>query len=170
MRDDALAMIQMPRDPIDEELNVPLFICRHVVCSESTSWLGFLPPPIRSRPVHAYDPLPPTTAISIYDDAYFSGLKPRRGAGGGDGGVGGVERELIDEGLMNLVMTATQGGAGWQERLADGWREFMRRRGLANAVGDGNNGLEQVSPEESARTLSYLVVLMDLGNVLMVFS
>jgi hypothetical protein len=77
-RGDALARIQEPRDPVDESINVPLFICRHVLCSESTSFMGFLPKEISSRPFDAYDPLPPTTAVSRYDDAYFSGLKPTK--------------------------------------------------------------------------------------------
>ncbi|CAD6590415.1 MAG: hypothetical protein TREMPRED_005726, partial [Tremellales sp. Tagirdzhanova-0007] len=74
LQSDALAMMQISRDPLDETLNVPLFICRHVLCSESTSWLGFLPREVTSRPFNAHDPLPPTTAVTIYDAQYFNGV------------------------------------------------------------------------------------------------
>ncbi|ORX41043.1 transcriptional repressor TCF25-domain-containing protein [Kockovaella imperatae] len=77
-RDRALAHLSVPRDPNDRILNVPMHICRHVLCSESTSWLGFLPPQIKNAPVHAYDPLPPSTASTLYDPAYFNGLRPSR--------------------------------------------------------------------------------------------
>jgi hypothetical protein len=142
-RIDALAIIQTPRDPIDETQNVPLHICRHVVCSESTSWLGFLPPAIRNRPVNAYDPLPPITAISSYDNAYFSGVRPSgRGRGGREGG--GASAGLMD-GFMDRLMGAMQ-GEGWQERVEGIWREMTGRREFAGVPQEErNNLLQQVS-------------------------
>lgn len=143
LRSDALAMMQVTRDPVDETLNVPLFICRHVVCSESTSWLGFLPPAIRNRPVHAFDPLPPSTAVSAYNDAYFAGVRPGRAGqrgGLGPGGGGGVL-----EGFMDRLMGAMQ-GEGWQERVEGVWRDMTGRREFANVPEEErNNLLQQVS-------------------------
>jgi hypothetical protein len=74
-REDAQSMLY-PREPIDSEMNTPNFICRHVVCSESTSWMGFLPPRVRNGRIEAYDPLPPSSAVSVYNDEYMSGLRP----------------------------------------------------------------------------------------------
>lgn len=141
LRGDALAIIHVARDPLDETLNVPLFICRHVVCSESTSWLGFLPPAIRNRPVHAFDPLPPSTAISTYDNAYFSGIRPSRGgARAMPGGGGGVM-----EGFMDRMLGAMQ-GENWQERVEGIWREMTGRREFAGVPQEErNNLLQQVS-------------------------
>ena len=143
-RADALAIISMPRDPADDSINVPLHVCRHVVCSESTSWLGFLPPVIRKQPVHAYDPLPPSTAISVYDNAYFSGLRPPRGARGGAGGAAGAMGGPMG-GVMDRLMGAMQ-GPGWQGRVEGIWREMTGRREFANVPQEERDGLlQQVS-------------------------
>jgi hypothetical protein len=139
-RGDALARIQEPRDPIDEAINVPLFICRHVMCSESTSFLGFLPKEISSRAFNAYDPLPPTTAISQYDSAYFSGLKAQPPGTRGQGMQGMVE------GLLGTVFQAVQGGGDWRGRVEAAWRDMQGRREFAGVPADRRDlMLEQVS-------------------------
>lgn len=127
-REHVLSLLAIPRDPVDEQISLPLFICRHVVCSESTSWTGFLPPMIRNKPVHAYDPLPPTTAISTYDQSYFNGLPTRgRGQGGQVQGGGGILGETL--GRLNELME--QHPDGWQERIAAVWRELTAGRAFA---------------------------------------
>lgn len=143
-RDHVLSLLEIPRDPVDEQLKLPLFICRHVVCSESTSWIGFLPPQIRNEPVHAFDPLPPTTAISMYDNEYFSGVPTRsRGAGAGGGGQLGFLGEMI--GRLNQVME--EHPEGWQDRIAGVWREMTGRRELAGVPQEQrDNMLQQVGP------------------------
>lgn len=126
-REHVLSLLAIPRDPVDEQISLPLFICRHVVCSESTSWIGFLPPMIRNKPVHAYDPLPPTTAISTYDQSYFNGL-PTSGRGqGGQVQGGGILGETL--GRLNELME--QHPDGWQERIATVWRELTAGRAFA---------------------------------------
>jgi hypothetical protein len=146
-RGDALARIQEPRDPIDEAINVPLFICRHVLCSESTSFLGFLPKEISSRPFNAYDPLPPTTAISQYDSAYFSGLKPQRA--GATGAAGMVE------GFMERFLQAVEGGGDWRGRVAGAWADVAGRREFANVPAQQREGILQ---QVSQRSASWLMV------------
>lgn len=80
-RAEAHAIAQTPRDlGSDGELAIPLNICRHVLCSESTSWLGFLPPVISQTPFHAYDPLPPSTSETLYNAAYFDPVARTLGA------------------------------------------------------------------------------------------
>lgn len=163
MRDDALAMVQTPRDPVDEEINVPLFICRHVVCSESTSWLGFLPPVIRNRPVNAFDPLPPSTSITDYDADYFSGAKPSRRRGGPESAAGG--RAGLMEGFMERLTGAMEGGGeGWQERVAEVWRDLTGRREFAGMPqGERDGVLEQVSAVK--RSLPFDNVLTNYAAV-----
>jgi len=141
LRADAVAIMHTPRDPLDETQNVPLHICRHVVCSESTSWVGFLPPAIRNQNVNAFDPLPPTTSISTYDNAYFAGVRPSgRGRGGPAAGGGGIM-----DGFMERLMGAMQ-GEGWQGRVEGIWREMTGRREFAGVPQEErNNLLQQVS-------------------------
>jgi hypothetical protein len=137
-REHVLSLLAIPRDPSDEQLSLPLFICRHVVCSESTSWIGFLPPQIRNLPVHAYDPLPPTTAVSEYDAAYFNGQPIGRGRGGQAGILGDTL------GRINELME--QHPDGWQERIGAIWRELTGAREFAAVPQEQRDDmLQQVS-------------------------
>ncbi len=144
-RSEALAIMQnIARDPIDDTINIPLHICRHVLCSESTSWLGFLPPLITSRPFHSFDPLPPNTAISSYDAEYFSGLRtPTRAANG---------RRGVTDGFMERMMEAVEQNPGnLQERIVAIWREMTGRGGMEGVPeGERENMLQQVSDVRSA--------------------
>ncbi|WWC65095.1 uncharacterized protein I303_107709 [Kwoniella dejecticola CBS 10117] len=131
-RDDALALIQSPRDPLDEEINVPLYICRHVLCSESTNFLGFLPPLISSKNFNSFDPLPPTTATSVYDNAYFSGLRSTNQRGRDEGGSGGMMMDLINR-VFNIAQTHPE---DYRERIEEVWRGMIGRREMQNAPRD----------------------------------
>ena len=128
LRADGLATIQFPRDPIDEMLNVPLHICRHVLCSESTAWVGFLPPQITSRPFHAYDPLPPSTSITAYDAEYFNGVTSRSRGGRGIAGEMGGGEGLRAQGMLNQMLATIMDGGDWRTRLNTLWADFMGRR------------------------------------------
>lgn len=152
-RDHILALLAQPRDPIDEELKVPLFVCRHVLCSESTSWLGFLPPPIRNKNIDAYDPLPPSTAISMYNNAYFAGAPTSSragpgtgGAGGlGGGGVGGRAMEMVNDLMGRMTEAMDRYPDSWQERIGAVWREMTAGREFAGLPEqDRDNFLQQV--------------------------
>ncbi|ORY20750.1 transcriptional repressor TCF25-domain-containing protein [Naematelia encephala] len=138
-RADVLAILQIPRDPIDAEINVPLFICRHVLCSESTSWLGFLPPPITNKAFHAYDPLPPYTATSAYDDNYFGGLSTSSSRGGVRG------RAVLETRLgafMTMVMEAVDADpSGWRERVVGAWRDLTGQREFAQMPAEQREGI-----------------------------
>ena len=115
LRSDALAMMKMTRDPLDETINVPLFICRHVLCSESTSWLGFLPREISSRPFHAYDPLPPTTAVTLYDDQYFNGVRTSARSSTAMGGLNTLLERLVH--TVEQDRTDGRDRINWQDRI-----------------------------------------------------
>ncbi|WWC72536.1 uncharacterized protein I206_106498 [Kwoniella pini CBS 10737] len=155
-RDDALALIQSPRDPLDEEIDVPIYICRHILCSESTNFLGFLPTSISSKNFNSFDPLPPTTSTSIYDNSYFSGLRStnsttRNGNGNGNGRDGGLMMDLINQ-VFNI---AQRNPENYRERIEDLWRNTIGRienrnyprdqldhvlQGLLQMAGDVVNG------------------------------
>lgn len=141
LRSDALAMMHQPRDPLDQALKVPMHICRHVLCSESTSFVGYLPPVIRNKPVHAYDPLPPSTVVSMYDAEYFNGVR----AGGGRAGRGAGAGVRIDEGFLERIMGAVQaGGEGWRDRVGVMMRELTGGRDVPLEQREGL--IEQVCP------------------------
>ncbi|TYJ53218.1 hypothetical protein B9479_006141 [Cryptococcus floricola] len=131
-RDDILALVQAPRDPVDDTINVSLFICRHVMCSENTSWLGFLPPLITARSFNSFDPLPPTTAISMYDDAYFAGIRPQRrgaagsGASGQEEGAWGMMNGFIQQ-VFDIIEREPE---NWRERAQGVWNQLTRENNL----------------------------------------
>ncbi|KAK4684026.1 transcription factor 25, partial [Tremellales sp. Uapishka_1] len=117
LRTHSLGLLLIPKDPVDGSLNTPLSICRHVFCSESTSWLGFLPPAISRKPFLSYDPLPPSNAVSSYDADYFNGVQSRRQPRGG--------------------AAQSEGIAGWLGRL----REVVNGGG---GDGDRENGVREI--------------------------
>jgi hypothetical protein len=168
-RQDAQTMWTRQLDPIDVELVFPLAICRHVVCSESTSFLGFLPPRIRKMSVNAFDPLPPSTAISIYDDEYFSGLgtserggRVRGGAGGVGGGRGGM-MGLADGFMERLMEAINTHPADWQARVREAFGELLGAREYAGIPEEQRENLmRQVSglPENYAVVSMHRIELM----------
>lgn len=77
---------------------IPLWLVRHAFLSES--YMGWIPPPIAAKLGHAYDPLPPTTGVTFYDEYYRHGLRSQDATSSpssyhGAGGVGGFDG-LID--------------------------------------------------------------------------
>ncbi|KAL7422905.1 hypothetical protein Q5752_002202 [Cryptotrichosporon argae] len=131
-RDAALAAVHTPRDPADEAGGtvVPLRVCRHVLTSESTNFAGFLPPRIARAPVHAYDPLPPSTAVSTYDAAYFSGLQTRRGlrglgrAQGDAAGAGGPFERFV----ATVRGFASQDPGQWPDAMRQLFEDMVGRQ------------------------------------------
>ncbi|GMK54602.1 hypothetical protein CspeluHIS016_0111880 [Cutaneotrichosporon spelunceum] len=124
-RAEAHAIAQTPRDlDGDGELAVPLNICRHVLCSESTSWLGFLPPAISRRPFHAYDPLPPSCAQTAYDAAYFDPVARQLGARVREEAPYGA---AMDRFLDEVRLHARRDPAEWAEPVRDAFTQFAGR-------------------------------------------
>jgi hypothetical protein len=123
LRADAHAIIQTPRDlGEDGTLSIPLNICRHVLCSEATSWLGFLPPAIAKRPFHAYDPLPPGTAETAYNAAYFDPVARARSAG--FRGMMDDQGQMFAQFLRLVRGMLDQDPAQWAPNLQDAFRDF----------------------------------------------
>ncbi|KZT51827.1 DUF654-domain-containing protein [Calocera cornea HHB12733] len=115
-----MAEVHMKKRP------TPMWICRHIVVADLNSLFSFLPPAVTRDIGMGYDPLPPATSVSTYDDAYFEF---------GDGHAG---------------------GRGWQRMLAgdDGQAGFMARLMQlvgAEGGGDGENlALQQALMEHIA--------------------
>jgi hypothetical protein len=123
LRADAHAIIQTPRDlGEDGTLLIPLNICRHVLCSEATSWLGFLPPIIAKRPFEAYDPLPPPTGETAYDAAYFDPVARARGAG--FRGMMDDQGQMFEEFLRRVRGMIGQDPQQWAPNMQDVFRDF----------------------------------------------
>ncbi|EJU05955.1 DUF654-domain-containing protein, partial [Dacryopinax primogenitus] len=80
----------------------PLWICRHLVVADLNSLFSFLPPAVTRDVGMGYDPLPPATSISNYDDAYFEV---------GDGRAGG-------RGWQRVLAGGEEGQEGFMARLA----------------------------------------------------
>lgn len=138
-RAEAHAIAQTPRDlGADGELVIPLNICRHVLCSESTSWLGFLPPSVTSRPFHAYDPLPPSTAQTAYDARYFDPVARVRGAGfrGSTGGSASMQSEMLARFLGMVRGIVGQEPGDWPQPLHEAFQQFAGRAPEDMPVGE----------------------------------
>lgn len=123
LRAEAHAIAQTPRDlGADGDLLVPLNVCRHVLCSESTSWQGFLPPTITSRPFHAFDPLPPSTAVTAYNATYFDHVA--RTLGGRNRAPPDVQRQMFERFLDVVRGMIGQEPAQWEPAMRDQFREY----------------------------------------------
>lgn len=124
-RAEAHAIAQTPRDlGADGELAVPLNICRHVLCSESTSWLGFLPPVISRRAFNAYDPLPPSTAQTSYDAAYFDPVARQLGAHVREAAP---DARMFDRFLDEVRRLNTRDPAEWAGPMRETFMQFAGR-------------------------------------------
>ncbi len=76
--------------------------------------MGWVPPQIASNLGHAYDPIPPTTAITIYDNEYFNG----RHSGRGRGGAGGSAADQTQtRSIQDMLRRVLNGGGEGMDRL-----------------------------------------------------
>ncbi|KLT44840.1 DUF654-domain-containing protein [Cutaneotrichosporon oleaginosum] len=124
-RAEVLAIAQTPRHlGSDGHLVVPINVCRHVLCSESTSWLGFLPPAIARMPFHAYDPLPPSTAQTLYDAAYFDPVA--RSLGRSERGAA-FDTRMLDRFLDEVRRLDSRDPAEWAGPMREAFVHFAGR-------------------------------------------
>jgi len=94
-------------------LGTPENFVRHVIVAENRSVMTFFSPNAVPQTMNAYDPVPPLTALSHYDENYFtaSGVnivprRPRRRAGGRQEmpeEVGEEENAQIQEMIMEEI-------------------------------------------------------------------
>lgn len=160
LRAEAHAIIQTPRDlGADGDLLIPLNICRHVLCSESTSWLGFIPPVIAKRPFHAYDPLPPATAVTAYDAAYFDPVARARG-GAGFRGMMDDQGQMFEEFLRRVRGMIGREPADWAPNMQDVFREFAGGRAPEDLPVEQRAGMVR----DLVRTWEQIVAAMQAGR------
>jgi hypothetical protein len=91
----------IPPSWADEVGGMPLWLVRHAFLSES--YMGWIPPTIATKLGHAYDPLPPLTAITQYDDAYYAGVHVHSSSSRGSGMMVDVDR--FTERMMDIMRT-----------------------------------------------------------------
>ncbi len=105
--------------------NIPMWLCRHAYLAEN--YMGFLPPSIQSRLGHAFDPLPPPSATTQYDQTYFHGPVDGSRRRGGDymGQDQGQAGSL--GGLLNRLAEALGGNDNVPEGLMEQLRGMMQR-------------------------------------------
>lgn len=72
----SLSKSPIPARWATEAGGMPLWLVRHAFLSES--YMGWIPPAIAANMGHAYDPLPPTSTITSYNDAYYAGVRTSR--------------------------------------------------------------------------------------------
>jgi hypothetical protein len=106
VRTKALAYFSAPPPPIPMREN----ICRHIMVTESTSYLGFLPPALTQRAMTSYDPLPPATGTTFYDNAYFSMTQSGRHAS--DSELAAVVARWQQSLRERLIKTYSEAGEG----------------------------------------------------------
>ncbi len=114
--------------------------------------MGFLPPSISSRLGHAFDPLPPATAVTLYDNAYFNpGTSGRRRTGlpGGD-----VDAGAYANGLVARLAEAL-GGQNVPQAVLRRLRDL-----IVPAVQQGADGMLDVEVSHVIRLPSHLLVHM----------
>lgn len=69
----SLSKLPIPSEWSKQVGKMPLWLVRHAFLSES--FMGWIPPAIATKLGHAFDPLPPVTSITQYDNAYYSGVR-----------------------------------------------------------------------------------------------
>lgn len=165
-RADVLRLITTPRDPMDQHMNVPLFICRHVLCSESTSFLGFLPSSITKQSFSAHDPLPPMTATSMYNAEYFAGVRTNkrsrlaaRAMGMDNAPAGGMLRNFME----HVYALADANPNDWRALLRDTMNRAMGIAG-ANAPAEEQAAGDREAVEQMVRTAEEMVAARDRGE------
>jgi hypothetical protein len=85
----------------------PEFIVRHVIVAENQSSMAFLSPNAVPRTMVSYDPVPPRTSLTQYDEAYFLGVTVGQGRRRRDPAVHqrpppGDEEELVQ--VQEMIM------------------------------------------------------------------
>ena len=85
-----------------------MWLVRHAHLSES--YMGFIPPWVASRLGHAFDPIPPDTATTMYDNEYFNPTNSRRRVPDAQGDGAGGDPEAYISGLIGRMAQLLVGG------------------------------------------------------------
>ncbi|GHJ87779.1 hypothetical protein NliqN6_4181 [Naganishia liquefaciens] len=117
----------IPYDGENQTGSMPLWLIRHAYLSET--YMGFMPSDIQAHMGYAFDPVPPFTAKTFYNDAYFHsrGTSSHRAASS-------HSNDLQDPnlaGIRDRLMT-------WVNQLGG---DENNRRGFMNAISEALRGM-----------------------------
>jgi hypothetical protein len=125
--------------------DTPLWLVRHAHLSES--YMGFIPPRVASRLGHAFDPIPPATATTIYDNEYFHPSSGRR-VPGLQGDPSGSDQGAYISGVVARLAQLVGGGQNIPQVVVQRLRDLVAHDARN---GDGRAMLEvQVSTQKLA--------------------
>lgn len=100
-------------------LGTPQNIVRHVLVTENRSLFPFLGPRALNDSMVAYDPVPPTTSVSAFDDSYFRGVATgaaRRRVNRGQNSEPRMDDEMQQRVIQEMILAEIQrhrrGGGG----------------------------------------------------------
>ncbi|KAF8341438.1 transcriptional repressor TCF25-domain-containing protein [Cantharellus anzutake] len=85
----------------------PQNITRHVIVTEIRSLFSFLEPQTLAGSMAAYDPIPPVTSVSRYDESYFRGVSRRRANRGQNAGPG-IDDEMQQRMIQEMIFAEIQ--------------------------------------------------------------
>ncbi|KAJ9111726.1 hypothetical protein QFC19_001087 [Naganishia cerealis] len=126
----------VPVDEHNQTGNMPLWLIRHAYLSET--YMGFMPPDVAAHMGHAFDPIPPFTAKTFYNDAYFNsrGSTTHRSAASHSNGLQDPNLAGIRDRLMNWVNQL--GGdennrRGFMYAITEALRDMLTTDEYANA-------------------------------------
>jgi hypothetical protein len=115
---------------------MPLWLIRHAYLSET--YMGFMPPDVAAHMGHAFDPIPPFTAKTFYNDAYFHSRQPssHRAVNSSANGLQDPNLAGIRDRLMNWVNQL--GGdennrRGFMYAITEALRDMLTTDEYANA-------------------------------------
>jgi hypothetical protein len=126
----------VPFDDQNQTGNMPLWLIRHAYLSET--YMGFMPPDVAAHMGHAFDPIPPFTAKTFYNDAYFHSRIPtsHRAANSSNSDLQDPNLAGIRDRLMNWVNQL--GGdennrRGFMYAITEALRDMLTTDEYANA-------------------------------------
>ncbi|CDZ98610.1 Uncharacterized conserved protein [Phaffia rhodozyma] len=150
-------------------------LTRHVLVSEdNSSWLGFLEAGVKEGMGMSFDPAPPRTAITAYNNAYFSQMttrrRPHQRRMSNDEGEDEGEDDGFMQAMINSILQFTAGAGGEGENAGGGAHGMDdqgvlanlggRLRRLLGQAGDGEGGGE-MSEEERDLMMAQIMALAE---------
>ncbi|KAJ9102582.1 hypothetical protein QFC21_002983 [Naganishia friedmannii] len=125
--------------PVDEQNhtgNMPLWLIRHAYLSET--YMGFMPPDVASHMGHAFDPIPPFTAKTFYNDAYFNSSRSSthrsmtsNSSGLQDPNLAGIRDRLMN--WVNQLGGDENNRRGFMYAITEALRDMLTTDEYANA-------------------------------------
>lgn len=126
----------VPVDQHNQTGNMPLWLIRHAYLSET--YMGFMPPDVAAHMGHAFDPIPPFTAKTFYNDAYFNSSRSAthrsmtsNSSGLQDPNLAGVRDRLMN--WVNQLGGDENNRQGFMYAITEALRDMLTTDEYANA-------------------------------------